>query len=85
LESSGEGLATIPPFEVGDVPQAEVDERTGEFYFTNIDPGRYVIVVLTKGGTQLPARFYEQGNIAIIILQDTEKGTTIELEYLSLP
>lgn len=79
---AGEEVMTIPPFEMGKVPQAEVNEVTGEFAFTNIAPGRYAVVVLTAGDAQIPARFFEQGSFAIITVKDTDLGQTIELDYL---
>lgn len=79
---AGEDVMTIPTFEVGKVPQAEVHELTGEFYFTNITPGRYAVVVLTAGDAQIPARFFEQGSFAIIRIEDSDLGQTIELDYL---
>lgn len=79
---AGEDVMTIPAFEVGKVPQAEVNEVTGEFAFTNIAPGRYAVVVLTAGDAQIPARFFEQGSFAIVTVKDTDLGQTIELDYL---
>jgi hypothetical protein len=34
--TGNEGIVTIPPFTVGEVPQADVNEITGEFVFVNI-------------------------------------------------
>ena len=79
---AGEEVMTIPPFEMGTVPQAEVNEVTGEFAFTNIAPGRYAVVVLTAGDAQIPARFFEQGSFAIVTVKDSDLGQTIELDYL---
>lgn len=78
----GEDVMTIPPFKVGEVPQAEVNEVTGEFTFTDIQPGRYAVVVLTVGDAQIPARFYEKNSFAIINIEDSDLGQTIELEYI---
>jgi hypothetical protein len=85
LTSQGDGPMTIPLFEVGDVPQAEVNEITGEFYFTNIQPGQYAIVVLAKSGGQIPARWYKDDAFAIITIEDEDLGKVIELEYLTFP
>lgn len=79
---AGEDVMTIPPFEVGKVPQAEVNELTGEFTFTNIAPGRYAVVVLTAGDAQIPARFFEQGSFAIVRVEESDLGQTIELDYI---
>lgn len=78
----GQDVMSIPSFEVGKVPQAEVDEITGEFSFTNIKPGRYAVVVLTVGDAQLPARYYEKEGFVILNVKDTDLGQTIELEYI---
>ena len=85
LELEGAGPATIPNFVVGEVPQADVDERNGEFMFTNIQPGRYAVIVLTISGSQIPARTFFDGNLAIITVEDSDRGDTIELGDLSLP
>jgi hypothetical protein len=79
------GISTIPHFEKGTVPQAEVDETSGEFMFTNIQPGSYAVVVITKSVAQIPARFYQTGNYAIINVEASQADTTIELDKLSLP
>jgi hypothetical protein len=79
------GVSTIPQFEIGTVPQAEVNEGTGEFLFTNLQPGDYAVVVVTKGGAQIPARYYEIGNFAIFKVQASQTDTVIELGKLSLP
>lgn len=79
------GISSVPQFEVGTVPQAEVDERNGEFMFTNITPGQYAVVVITKGGAQIPARYFETGNFAIFNVNDTNIDMVIELGKLSLP
>jgi len=83
--SGDEGVTTIPNFRVGEVPQADVDERTGEFVFVNIQPGKYAIVVLTKANAQIPARFYESGNLTIFSIDESHRDKTFELEYLQLP
>jgi hypothetical protein len=82
---SNEGISSIPPFKVGEVPQADVDERTGEYMFTDIQPGQYAIVILTMGGAQVPARFYDKGDLAIIKVSESDIGKTVEIDELSLP
>lgn len=79
---AGEGVISIPAFVVGEVPQAEVDETTGEFIFRDIKPGNYAVVVLTVGGSQTPARFYKDNSFAIIRVEESDLGRTIELDYL---
>ena len=85
IPEEGEGVATIPAIVVGEVPQAEVDERTGDFLFTDLMPGRYAIVVLTTGGAQIPARYYDEGSLAILNIKNEDIDKIIELEFLSLP
>ena len=85
LSGGDESISTIPHFEIGDVPQAEVDERTGEFVIVNIQPGYYAIVVLTTQGSQIPAKYYENGSFAIVLIEESDIATTIELGYLSFP
>jgi len=80
-----EDAQTIPQFKKGEVPQAEVDETSGEFMFTNIQPGYYAVVVITKGGAQIPSRFYQTGNYAMFNVDASQADTTIELDKLSLP
>ena len=76
---------SIPQFVMGEVPQAEVDETIGEFMFTNIQAGSYAVVVVTKGGAQIPSRFYQTGNYAIFTVNPDQMDTVIELGQLSLP
>ncbi len=76
---------SIPQFEVGTVPQAEVDEISGEFSFTNIQPGQYAVVVMTPSGSQIPVRYQENQSYAIINLDASQKDTTVDLGHLTLP
>jgi len=85
LAGNAEGVKSIPTFSIGEVPQAEVDERTGEYTFTNIQPGQYAIVVLTTFEAQIPARFYKDGSYAIITVSESDRDQTIELDYIRLP
>ena len=85
LSGGDDSVIAIPPFTVGEVPQADVDERTGDFVFTNIQPGQYAIVVLTMGQAQVPARFIDSGSFAIINISETDIDHTIKLEYLGIP
>lgn len=81
----GQGVTGIPQFTPGEVPQADVDERTGEFVFVNIEPGKYAIVAITMGGAQIPTRSMDDGNYAIITFLEDEIDQVVELGSLSLP
>ena len=85
MNDTGAGATTIPQFSVGEVPQAEVDERTGEFTFQNIQPGRYAVVILTKGGSQIPAKMMDTGSLAVITVDKASIDQTVELGTLRLP
>ncbi len=78
-------ISGIPPFEVGKVPQAEVDESTGEFLFTNISPGQYAVEIVTSGGAQIPVRFLGNNNYAIFTLDASQVDKTIDVGQLSVP
>jgi hypothetical protein len=78
-------ISGIPQFEVGKVPQAEVDEITGDFVFTNIQPGQYAVVVVTIGGAQIPVHYLGTSNYGIITLDASQVDTTVELGDLTLP
>jgi hypothetical protein len=80
-----EDLTTIPQFIEGEVPQADVDERTGEFVFTNIKPGTYAVVVLSKGGTQFPTRKMADNTFAIFTIDQADIDNIVELGNLSIP
>lgn len=79
-----DSVTMIPTFQVGQVPQAQVDESSGEFLFTDIPPGQYIIMILTVHNTQIPART-ETGQMAIIQVDETNLDTAIEVEYLQVP
>jgi hypothetical protein len=78
-------MASIPQFEVGTVPQADVDEVAGEFMFTNIHPGQYAVVVITAGGAQIPVRHMDTSNYAIFTLDASQADTIVELGQVTLP
>ena len=83
--AEGQGVTGIPQFTPGEVPQADVDERTGEFVFINIEPGKYAVVVITMGGAQIPTRSMEDGNYAINTFTEEDIDQIVELGSLSLP
>jgi hypothetical protein len=85
LPADESGIMAVPTFEIGDVPQADVDETTGEFVFTNIEPGRYIVMVLLLGGAQIPATEDNTGNMAIITVDASDLDQVIELGVLSVP
>lgn len=84
LPDGDQGAVTVPPIEKGKTPQAEVDEHTGEFVFTNIQPGQYAVVVVTLSGSEIPARNYETNNLAIVTIIESDLGNTIDLGFLAL-
>ena len=84
LQGDLNNITSIPTFFENEVPRAFVDEVTGEFVFTDIHPGLYAIVVLTVNNIQVPARWFESGDLAIIEVEEADRGNTIELGDLSL-
>jgi hypothetical protein len=78
-------IAAIPQFEVGKVPQADVNEMDGEFVFNNIQPGQYAVVVITSGGAQIPVRKMESKDYAIFTLDASQADSTVDIGYLTLP
>lgn len=64
--------------------QADVDERTGEFIFTDVQPGKYIVMIVTIYDGQMPVRT-QDGNFAVIDVKDSDRGQTIELNYLMVP
>ena len=85
LPDQNTSVMTIPSFEIGKVPQAEVNEATGEFVFTNIKPGRYIVMVLLISGQQVPASYYDTRNIAVVTIDSNGIDQMIELNALSVP
>lgn len=79
-----EGVTMMPNFEIGSVPQADVDERTGEFVFTDIEPGQYIVMVYTIHNSKIPART-EAGSFAIIRVEESDRDQIIEVNYLLVP
>jgi hypothetical protein len=78
-------IAAIPQFEVGTVPQADVNEANGEFMFTNIQPGQYAVVVITTGGAQIPVRKDGTSNYAIFTLDASQVDTPVDIGIMTIP
>ena len=79
-------VSGIPQFTEGEVPQADVDERTGEFMFTDIKADRYVVVVVTMGGAQIPARVMDESrNLVVVKVDETFLDKITEIGTMSLP
>jgi hypothetical protein len=79
-------VLAIPQFTKGKIPQADVDERTGEFMFTNIKVGRYVVVVVTIDGAQIPARTMDEShNLVIVRVDETFLDKITNIGTMNLP
>ncbi len=76
---------SVPFFDAESTPQAEFDERTGEFYFTNIEPGFYMLAVLTTGTAQVPVLQLDNDIKIIIEVTNKDRNQVIELGYVRLP
>ena len=86
IDQNSPGVLTIPQFTKGEVPQADVDERNGEFMFTDIKVGRFVVVVVTAGGAQIPARTMDESrNLIIVKVDETYLDKITEIGKMSLP
>ena len=77
-------VITVPTIAFAEDPQADVYERTGEFVFTDVQPGKYIVIVFTIYNGQIPARTTD-GNLAVIDVKESDLGQTIELDYLTVP
>ena len=64
--------------------QADVNERTGEFIFTDVQPGKYIVMIVTIYDGQMPVRT-QDGKFAVIDVKDSDRDQTIELNYLKVP
>jgi hypothetical protein len=73
----------IPPFKIGEVPRAEVDETDGRFVFTDVEPGTYLIAVMAKNGTIFRARIFSKDDLAIVKV--TQSGQTIDVGNITYP
>ena len=86
IDQDNPGVLAIPQFTEGEVPQADVNEPTGEFMFTDIKPGRYVVVIVTIGGAQIPARaMNESRNLVVVNVDETFLDKITEIGTMSLP
>jgi hypothetical protein len=86
IDQDSPGVSAIPQFTKGEVPQADVDERTGEFMFTDIKAGRYVVVVVTMGGAQIPVRTMDESrNLVVVKVDETFPDKITEIGTMSLP
>lgn len=84
LQDGGSTTEGITEIIIGETPQAEIDERTGEFYFTNIKPGLYALQVLTTGTAQVPVYNLNDDTNVILEIKNEDIDTFIELGYVKL-
>ena len=86
IDQDNPGVLTIPQFTEGEVPQADVDEHTGEFMFTDIQTGRYIVMVVTMGGAQIPVHTMDEShNLVVIKVDETFLDQITEIGTMSLP
>jgi hypothetical protein len=81
---SDQMVISVPSIPSDNAIQARVDNKTGEFVFSKISPGKYVIIVLTIYGGQIPAKM-ENGSMAVINVQESDLNKTVELNNLFVP
>jgi hypothetical protein len=81
---SDQMVISVPSIPSDNAIQARVDNKTGEFVFSKISPGKYVIIVLTIYGGQIPAKM-ENGSMAVIDVQESDLNKTVELNNLFVP
>jgi hypothetical protein len=84
MVSGEENIAALPPLDDNAI-QAVVDETTGDFYFVNIPPGEYFLMVREKSGTVLPARLGNSDSMAFFQIQPNSQNEPINLGLLSFP
>jgi hypothetical protein len=84
FEDQDINVTTLPLFVEDEVPQAEVDESTGEFVFTNIKPGRYVLAVVSSSGAQAPAS-RSDGGLVIINVTDADINKVVDAGTVMFP
>jgi hypothetical protein len=77
-------VISVPSITFGEVPQADVNERTGEFVFTDLQPGKYIIMVVLINDQQVPARTQDE-IMAVVDIKEADRGQTIEIKYLQVP
>jgi hypothetical protein len=77
-------VISVPTIPLENPIQARVNNKNGDFVFTNIQPGKYIVMVLTISNGQIPAH-KEDGSLAVIDVLETDRNTTIQLNYLSVP
>jgi hypothetical protein len=77
-------VVSVPAIPTDKPIQARVNNKNGDFVFTNIEPGKYIVMVLTISNGQIPAHT-KDGALAVINVQETDRNTTIQLDYLSVP
>jgi hypothetical protein len=86
LGQSSPTILNVPEFNTEVVPRADVDERTGEFVFTNIDVGYYTVVVVSMGGSQIPARTMDTArNLVIVKVNTSYLDKTTEIGMIGFP
>ncbi len=78
-------ISTIPTFQPDEVPRAVVDERTGDFEFQDIEPGKYVLIVLTQSDAQIPASYKENGSYVIFDINESDIDKTYDLGDINFP
>jgi hypothetical protein len=82
--TSDQTVIGVPTLTLGTDLQADVDERTGEFTFKGVKPGKYIVLVVTTTNEQVPAHL-EDGTLAVIDVTDADLGKKIDLKLLFIP
>jgi hypothetical protein len=81
---SDQMVISVPAIPVDNPIQARVDNSTGDFVFSKIKPGKYVVIILTIFNGQMPAKM-DNGSLAVIDVQESDLNTTVELNFLRVP
>ena len=82
--ASDQTVMAVPTIDPKTAIQAKVDNKTGKFVFSNVTPGKYLMMIITINNDQMPVSTVD-GNMAVIDVTAAQLGKTIDLKNFVVP
>lgn len=85
VDADSDQMMVVPMVVEGEALQAQVDETTGNFVFTNVDVGHYILVAIIETGQERTVHRLGTNEAILPVVDEEDLGKAIDLGICSLP
>jgi hypothetical protein len=85
IDSESEQMMVVPVIVEGEAIQAQIDETTGDFVFTDVEAGHYVLMAMLDTGQERVVHRLGTNEHVLPVVTEEDLGGAIDLGIVSLP